>query len=179
MAGNQYTGINPIIVNIARKNAIELIRKGYFVTSDLEDLEQELIIDVLSKIKAHNPTYLPAFAKSTVENKAKDLIRINYAKKRGDEFSILSLDAPVNKDDESHLMLTDTIFYDHTEQIEFGIDIESIISKLPCDLKELFELLQTMNITDIARKTGKSRDSIYEKKKKLKHIISRIVTLNK
>tara|TARA_B100001564_G_scaffold334526_1_gene323117 strand:+ start:1103 stop:1684 length:582 start_codon:yes stop_codon:yes gene_type:complete len=173
-SNNNYKGIDPIIISIVRSKAQELTRHKYFLPSDLEDIEQELMLEMLMKLSTYDSTKssLWCYAKKIIENKCSSLIRTASRKKRGGDKIFCSLHQPINANGEEDYLIIDTItanstFYEYAEpgtddQLISEIDIRQAIRKLPPTLGEFCELLQTMNITEIARSKGIPRQAIYD-----------------
>ena len=66
-SNNHYEGINPIIISTVRKKARKLIKHKCFLSSDLEDLEQELMIDLLSNSPYAKTLFLRKFVNSFID----------------------------------------------------------------------------------------------------------------
>ncbi len=183
-SNNQYEGINPTIISTVRKKARKLIKHKCFLSSDLEDLEQELMIDLLSKLIHYDSSKssLQTFTQNIIENKASNLIRDISRKKRGSQMAICSLYKPIgigDNKDEAYLLI-DTIsagsnfceysISDLTKQLEFEFDVRQVINKLPDNLGKLCKLLQIMTVAEIAEETGTSRNTVYKALKMLRTI---------
>ncbi len=55
MSKNKYQGINPYVVNQVRYHAYSLMRHSAIHGVEVEDLEQELMLDYLSRKQAYDP----------------------------------------------------------------------------------------------------------------------------
>ena len=55
MSKNNYKGIDPFIINQVRYHARSLIRHPAIHGMEVEDIEQELMLDVLSRTQAYDP----------------------------------------------------------------------------------------------------------------------------
>jgi RNA polymerase sigma-70 factor (ECF subfamily) len=185
-SNNHYEGINPIIISTVRKKARKLIKHKCFLSSDLEDLEQELMIDLLSKLIHYDSSKssLQTFTQNIIENKASNLIRDISRKKRGSQMAICSLYEPIgvgDNKDEAYLLIdtisADSSFYEYsisdlTRQLEFEFDVRQVINKLPDNLGKLCKLLQIMTVAEIAEETGTSRNTVYKALKMLRTIFA-------
>lgn len=185
-SNNHYEGINPTIISTVRKKARKLIKHKCFLSSDLEDLEQELMIDLLSKLIHYDSSKssLQTFTQNIIENKASNLIRDISRKKRGSQMAICSLYEPIgigDNKDEAYLLIdtisADSSFYEYsisdlTRQLEFEFDVRQVINKLPVNLGKLCELLQIMTVAEIAEETGTSRNTVYKALKMLREIFA-------
>lgn len=185
-SNNHYEGINPIIISTVRKKARKLIKHKCFLSSDLEDLEQELMIDLLSKLIHYDSSKssLQTFTQNIIENKASNMIRDISRKKRGSQMAICSLYEPIgigDNKDEAYLLIdtisADSRFYEYsisdlTRQLEFEFDVRQVINKLPDNLGKLCKLLQIMTVAEIAEETGTSRNTVYKALKMLRTIFA-------
>jgi len=185
-SNNHYEGINPIIISTVRKKARKLIKHKCFLSSDLEDLEQELMIDLLSKLIHYDSSKssLQTFTQNIIENKASNMIRNISRKKRGSQMAICSLYEPIgvgDNKDEAYLLIdtisADSSFYEYsisdlTRQLEFEFDVRQVINKLPDNLGKLCKLLQIMTVAEIAEETGTSRNTVYKALKMLRTIFA-------
>ena len=185
-SNNHYEGINPIIISTVRKKARKLIKHKCFLSSDLEDLEQELMIDLLSKLIHYNSSKssLQTFTQNIIENKASNMISDISRKKRGSQMAICSLYEPIgvgDNKDEAYLLIdtisADSSFYEYsisdlTRQLEFEFDVRQVINKLPDNLGKLCKLLQIMTVAEIAEETGTSRNTVYKALKMLRTIFA-------
>ena len=185
-SNNHYEGINPIIISTVRKKARKLIKHKCFLSSDLEDLEQELMIDLLSKLIHYDSSKssLQTFTQNIIENKASNMIRDISRKKRGSQMAICSLYEPIgigDNKDEAYLLIdtisADSSFYEYsisdlTRQLEFEFDVRQVINKLPDNLGKLCKLLQIMTVAEIAEETRTSRNTVYKALKMLRTIFA-------
>jgi len=189
-SGNRYLGasLSTDLVRIAEKKAGKLISDRFFSPDDFKDLQHELLIAIWQAMRAYELAQKPiinkqAFAQDVVNKRAINLIKKAQTQKQGKDVSIRSLHDSIG-DNEDYLLI-DTItenstFCEHkkvsfVEQMEFDLDIKLMVDKLPDDLKELYRLTQTMNITEIAKVTRKSRTTIHKKFEILKSRISKIL----
>ena len=168
------------------KKARKLIKHKCFLSSDLEDLEQELMIDLLSKLIHYDSSKssLQTFTQNIIENKASNMIRDISRKKRGSQMAICSLYEPIgvgDNKDEAYLLIdtisADSSFYEYsisdlTRQLEFEFDVRQVINKLPDNLGKLCKLLQIMTVAEIAEETGTSRNTVYKALKMLRTIFA-------
>ena len=185
-SNNHYEGINPIIISTVRKKARKLIKHKCFLSIDLEDLEQELMIDLLSKLIHYDSSKssLQTFTQNIIENKASNMIRNISRKKRGSQMAICSLYEPIgvgDNKDEAYLLIdtisADSSFYEYsisdlTRQLEFEFDVRQVINKLPDNLGKLCKLLQIMTVAEIAEETRTSRNTVYKALKMLRTIFA-------
>ena len=95
MSKNNYKGIDPFIINQVRYHARSLIRHPAIHGMEVEDIEQELMLDVLSRTQAYDPEKASwrTFVDRILNHKIADLIEEAKAQKRGGGIRPLSLDA--------------------------------------------------------------------------------------
>lgn len=167
-SNNRYSGLDDVIVFIVKRAARNLISSGYFGESDIEDLEQELLIDALCKIESSEPEKdaLYGFVKKVVSNKSADLARSKTRIKRGGDVIFISLD---DEQTPENLKANQSEDFDY---LETKLTIDSVLDGLPADLKELAKILQVMSITEAAEFTGLSRTTIYKSIKILQKAFS-------
>lgn len=188
--GNRYlgTGLAPELIEIVRNKAKSLIARKYFTSDDFDDLQQELFIVLWQAMQAYRQerkeiTNERAFAQHVLNNRAENLITNIKAKKRAADTSTISLHDFIGEDD--NYLLIDNIEenytfdedreIDFTERIDFDLDLQTIINKLPGDLQEIYKLSQLMSFDEIAKLKNVSRTTIYAKKQLLKRKISNFI----
>ena len=91
-----------------RRKARELIQHRLFLESDLEDIEQEIMMDLLNELEYYNSSKssLYHFARQVVESKAKNLLRNRSRKKRSSEALLYSLHALAESNEDQLYFLT-------------------------------------------------------------------------
>ncbi|GAB4165580.1 MAG: hypothetical protein Tsb006_5080 [Rickettsiaceae bacterium] len=169
---NSYKGIDPFIVSTANRKAKSLIQYHCFSESDLEELQQELLIAALMSLNQYDPgkSAFRTYISRVIDNKATDLIRHRLSKYQA-ELALsnnleLTFDSISEADDPFRASAADII-----NQLELSVDIERICNSLPNELADLCKLLQVMNITEIIQYTGLSRSTIHRQLKKIKMIL--------
>ena len=188
--GNRYlgTGLTPELIEIVRNKAKSLIARKYFTSDDFDDLQQELFIVLWQAMQAYRQerkeiTNERAFAQHVLNNRARDLIDKVKAQRRKADTSTISLHDTTDDDNnyflidsiEEHYTFSEDREIDFTERINFDLDLQTIINKLPQDLQELYALLQIMNISDIAKLKNVSRTTIHSKINQIKRKISNFI----
>lgn len=173
-SGNRYSGLPASVIAIASKKTRELCYHKYFSYSDFDDLQQELVmIMAISGYEFQNESEERATAKTIVDNRAKKLIRERSRKKRGGDISLCSLDDSIaNASEDTDLLLHDYGAGTNFKTIEFELDLTKTINQLPSDLRELYELLQTRTLAEIAQLTGVSYLKLYRMSKKLRVLLT-------
>jgi RNA polymerase sigma factor (sigma-70 family) len=178
----QDENLDPYVFNCAKYYALKLVRSNFYSFSDLEDLEQEILVNFIEKNRKYKP-YSNISAKNwttiIVKSSYKELMR--KSKLRRKYFSNISLNEPINSnDDNGNSEIIDFIedknssnaFEDFCQLKEME-RLYKIIETLPEDLKKLCRLLQTKNVTEIAKELKLSRWSVYDKIHKIKRIFEK------
>ncbi|MDR0571814.1 MAG: sigma-70 family RNA polymerase sigma factor [Rickettsiales bacterium] len=173
--------LDPYILHSAKQYFLKLMRTGYFLFSDLKDLEQEILLRFIEKNKRYKFDNRKSSFKNwtiiLIESICSELLR--RARLHHKYFSRISLNDPVNtadsEDDCSEVIdLLEDDKIDTFEECYRTIQnkkLYKVINKLPEDLKQLCRLLQSdRNIAEIAKKLNLSRWSIYDRIHKLKTI---------
>ncbi len=95
MSKNNYEGIHPYVVNQVRYHARSLMRHSAIHGVEVEDIEQELMLDYLSRKQAYDPEKAKwsTFVDRILNHKCASLIEAARAQKRGSGISDFSLDA--------------------------------------------------------------------------------------
>ena len=171
---NRYGGIDAYAVTKVRFQARQLARTRVFRTTDVEDLEQDLMLDLLRRLPSFDPSKASrnTFIARVVENHAATLITAAMAEKRGAAIKHESLYDPVRQDvDEPstlvEMLSTDDSLWDVAglgwdEAIELRRALCRAMDDLPPHLVCLCGRLTTCTVTEVARDTGMSRPSVYD-----------------
>ena len=183
---NRYDGIDSYAVTKIRFHARQLARTRAFRSTDIEDLEQELMLDLLRKLPAFDPTRAGrnTFIARIVENHAASLIKAALAKKRGATIEHESLQAMIHDDAGGPIELGATISSDDAlwdtperswdEAITLRHDLAHAIGGLPAHLVLLCDRLAIDTVTEIANATGTSRPFIYDAVAKVRAALARV-----
>lgn len=149
---NSYTGINPKIVKRIRHAAKRLKRCLASTHSEIEDVEQELLLDCLPGLQKYNEfeeqydALITQYIKCRALNLKEKLLR----KKRAIDFV-----------DETDLELVK----EESESFEYDsavrIDVREAIEKLSSKEKKICELLMKYEIGEVSDRTGIPQQTIY------------------
>ena len=178
---NDYDGIEECVVRATKHKAKELIGKAGLTLYDRDDVEQEIIIDLLTRLSKYNPkrARLITFISCIVDHKAAVIIADQTMEKHDWRLCAYSLnDRVVHEDDGSIelLELHDIGEYRNTTKrtiidfLDLSIDLEIVIASLPFELRNLCKRLTIKNVTEISRDTGIPRTTLYDKIKKLQKL---------
>lgn len=159
---NRYEGIDQYVVNQVRYHACALIRHPAVHGMEVEDIEQELMLDYLSRIQAYDPerASLRTFADRILNHKCASIIEEAKAQKRGGGMQEMSLESWLESRDGEDDELPDHI-YDRTEAFHFAIDLNRVLRDLPEPMASLLVQLGIYNVSEIARRTGTPRSTLY------------------
>lgn len=172
---NHYPGMLPYAVEAVRHWALRLTRHPAFCPSDLEDLEQELMLDLHRRIPGFNPdkASLPTFISRVVAHCAASLIRRAATIRRGGRQNVISLNTHITNTRENHpLEVIDAISSQQdlwsegrpasSDVSELRIDMRRILGRLPSPLQQLASRLLGETVTEIAHATGTPRATLYD-----------------
>lgn len=173
---NTYPGIDPVIVQIAKRSAWKVIGKHGFTDSDLADLEQEFVQAGLKVVEQYA---LPEGAsygliQAAVKRRRGEIIRYRYTGKRDwRKLQSLHEELPGSEDDDEGSMLIDYVAscghlgpFDAEErnpaykQMRCQ-DVNAAISRLPSEYQELCEDLKSMSRDEIMEKYNMTIDAFY------------------
>ncbi len=162
MSKNNYEGIHPYVVNQVRYHARSLMRHSAIHGVEVEDLEQELMLDYLSRKQAYDPEKAKwsTFVDRILNHKCASLIEAARAQKRGSGISDFSLDAWLEDKDGEDNALPDPATEDLTS-LDLQIDLEQAVQQMPPHLVLLLVDLRTLSISEISRKTKTPRSTLY------------------
>ena len=176
---NSYAGIDPYIESRVRIKVHQLIGKYGFTEADRLDLQQELMLRLLRKMKHFDPergkktTYTARILDRTI----KDILRLQVAQCRSWLLCQTSLDEDCSADmEEEGALLMDSVRCadlvgresldgDESEDLALRIDLERVLESLPADLRVICERLKEVSLTELERETGIPRSTIFYKRK--------------
>ncbi len=159
---NRYEGIDKYVVNQVRYHARKLVRHPSIHSMEIEDIEQELMLDVLSRTQAYDPEKASwrTFVDRILNHKIANLIEDAKALKRGGGVRAMSLDAllenPEGEDDEHPDPAGDP-----TEAMHLAIDLKQAMQVLPQSLVVLMFQLGEHNPSELSRMTRVPRATLY------------------
>jgi DNA-directed RNA polymerase specialized sigma24 family protein len=162
---------SPKIEWLVRRKAYELIRKPGFHRQDLEDIEHDLFLHLLSKSALFDPARATpwTFASRLIENKAASMIRKANAKKRSYHLHETSINEPIRnckgKEVELAAIVDESMGRRHTGQrrrseaelIQLRMDVAEANQALPSPLREVAALLSHVSEFAASEVLGVSR----------------------
>jgi RNA polymerase sigma-70 factor, ECF subfamily len=180
---NRYDGVEAYAVTKIRFQARQLARTRVLAASDVEDIEQNLMLDLLKRMPAFDPSKSSknTFIARVVENHAATLIKAALAEKRGAAITHESLHSVIHDGVGEPIELGDTIptergLWNTTERdwdevIDLRHDLIHAMGGLPPDLVTLCRRLSVGTVTEVSRATGMSRSSIYDGIAKIRAVL--------
>lgn len=138
----------------------------------LEDLEQELMLDFLSRKQAYDPKRAKwsTFIDRILRYKCASLIASAKAKKRGFGLNTFSLEAWLEQNGCKNQTLSDPTT-ENIDMHDLRIDLERAMEDMPKHLVLLIIDLCTLSITEISSKNHTPRTTLYGKLYELRNFL--------
>jgi len=178
---NSYDGIDAYAADLIRHKARQLVGKAGLTENDRQDLEQELMIDLLSRMKHFNPAKgkKTTFMTRIVERRISNILEARFAQCRDWRKCTASLNDPIPGGNDDSTERIEQVSSDgqmghqgretiEQRQNDIRFDVDRVIATLPEDLQELCEKLRSSNMAEIAREMGVPRSTLYGKLTKLR-----------
>jgi RNA polymerase sigma-70 factor (ECF subfamily) len=162
--------------NLIRHKARQMIGKYGLAPDDYNDLRQDMILDLLTRLPKFNPDKagLNTFVTRLVDRKASSIIRHRRQAKRDFRCKAGSLEDMVETKDGGTVERGETISQDEcdlrsgtrdrteSERIDMQVDVSIALADLPPELRALATRLMIDTIAQAARDLGVPRSTIYE-----------------
>jgi RNA polymerase sigma factor (sigma-70 family) len=158
---------------LIRVKARQLVRRPEFTTCEVQDLEQELTLHILSRLDRFDPDRgsLNTYCARIVNTAIAMLIRERGRIKRngGTGVEIKSLEKMVDQGDRAPAPLQSTISQTDTnrrfqsqplsplEQSQLRMDVQAVLDKLSPELRSICERMLSENKADVRQSSGMSR----------------------
>lgn len=173
-SNSNQTRLLPFAKGIIRKKAKSMVGKGGFTYSDLRDIEQSLMLEVLRRADRFDPLRGSEiqFVTTIVRNAAASIISHQLTAKRGKGIACVSLDKEIRikngesitghelVDKEVYLRSTQGRFGSQENRLGFRIDLDRAVKTLHPNLCELATRLMASTPSEIARDTGIPRTTL-------------------
>lgn len=159
---NLYRGVNPRAVQQVHYWTRKLLQHHSIGSMEMEDIEQELMLHYLISTRFYDPTRasLATFLDRIFRHKCVDIIKHANSQKSGRKTYIMSIDEwLIENNREGNILLPHT--YTSSESIEFYVEFNSALRRLPTKLAKLLSHLRTHTISEIASMMNVSRTGIY------------------
>ena len=177
-------GISDYAAQTIRHKARQIVGKAGFRKDDIKDIEQEMTLDLLSRMPKFNPNKAAqnTFVARVIERKISNLIRHRKREMRDFRSESFSLNDRIEDPESETVERACTIGQDeadirigrrrraHEEEAHLRVDVSLVLSGLPSDLRELAELLKTQTITEAAQSLGIPRSTLYGSRDRLRCI---------
>ncbi len=166
---NKYPGIDPSIIKQIRKRARQIKSYKCCVSSDIEDIEQQLLCETWSDLSQYNgeESGRNAFIHSVIKNHAISLLRKQSCAKRGSKAGVSFVDI-TDLDD----VIDENSYFE--DKVAASIDINEAISKLPKLWQDISHQLESHSISEIAEMHGISRTTIYKIREQIRAELSHL-----
>lgn len=176
MAQQRIDDDDDFAIDMAAIKAVELVGKVVHTADDFEDITQDMLLDLLERLDKYDPAKsdFKLFATCVIDRKARNLVRHRESKMRDCRRESGSLneeiaesDGPVQRlakiDADDHDIRKGKYSRPSEERSQLHLDVESVLARLPPELRKAAELLQTMSITEAAREMGVPRATFYHR----------------
>jgi len=178
----QINEIRNYAARVIRHKAKQLVGTAGFTESDRDDLEQEMMIDVITRLPKYNASRgaLKTFVACIIERKISKLIRYRTSGIRDFRRVAFSINAPIESGDGDTFEQGDFVAEDideptsssnvhgDVEEMELAEATEQVVSELPANLRRLCDLLKTKTLADAAREMGIPRTTLQDRVSKLR-----------
>ena len=169
-------GIDPRAVRLVRHKARQLVRRPEFTATDRQDIEQELFLDLLTRLPRFDAARCKrsTFVHRVVNNRVAGLLQERSAQKRGGGLTLASLEDDAGGDDgppeprwatlDQRLCRRDAPSPREADnRRDLQIDTAAAIAGLPDDLRDLAESLALRNPSAVARERGVPRRTVRDR----------------
>ena len=176
--------LDPFAARLIRRKAWRLIGRARLTPADRENLEQELTLRLLDRLRHFDPsrTNREHFTTAVVGNAAGDILRRRRAKKRaGPTVSLSTLvlteDGPAELATcigPGHLLCRQGApTRTQEEQTDLALDVRSILAGLPEAARELAESLLVRTIAEACRDLGLARTTLRDRVRRFRQPFER------
>lgn len=165
-----------------RRKAKQLIGKAGFTPSDRPELEQELKLGLIRALTRFDPAkrHWNVFVTTVIERRIASILESRRAKKSEFGQNITSLSTPVPGDDDQWTELGRLIPQDQKEgvtgrvtssfedQVDLALDVQTVIYRLPDDLRDLCVRLMSASVSQVARDLRVPQSTLNDKVRRLR-----------
>ena len=163
MSKNAYNGINDEIIKQVQFYAKKLKSIRNFKLNEIEDIEQELLLFVFSKVSNYkqDKSKFITFLSHILKNKVKNLIKQKARQKGESGYTFVSYE-------EADIQISD----EFSESLNKTADINTFVHKnLPKKLQETYELLKHNSVKNTALLLNKSPTAIYQRIRRIRQLM--------
>ncbi|MFO7900006.1 MAG: sigma-70 family RNA polymerase sigma factor [Planctomycetota bacterium] len=184
-ANSKHREINEYAESVIRVKARQLIGTAGFTSSDVEDIEQELRLELLLSLPKFDPSKASyrTFVTRLVDGKVAKLVRYHLQEMRDYRRKACSLDELVEDADGCVTTWAETIDRDETdirvdrrgrtraEDAQLQTDVALVLETLPDDLREVAEcVMESATLAEAAKKLGMPRTTLYGALERLRRL---------
>jgi len=180
---NQHT-ILDYAGKLIKAKTQKLIRNAGFTKSDSDDIEQEIMLDLISRLPQFDPNKatLKTFVARVVRNKTYNIIRHRRQEARDYLRESCSINEYIDDGEGGQIERTATLSDEEQvarkggrnismqEEVNTRLSIEAVLAHLPDSLKQLCELLMHENVAQAARRLGVPRTTLNDHVHKLRQV---------
>ena len=155
--------IDPRIKRLIRHKTRQMIGKAGLTASDLEDIEEDLVLDLLERLPRYDPAKSSeyTFALRVVEHRIARILARRSAAMRDWRTQMRSLSEPVLDDEGRQTQLAETLPGPEGPAREALMDLADVLEQLPERLRALAKRLPETTIRQIAQELGVSRRTVH------------------
>ena len=178
MSQNHYPGVDPYAVRTVRCAARRMVRQPNLNPQELEDLEQELMLHLFTRLERFDPRRAgqKTFIARVVEAKVGEILKGRRFLKRWDdtftrhfgpsleqeqeEETESGLAAPLWAGIEGGVILATDETDAHLQALDFRLDVDRVMETLPEPLQAICKRLWTDSLTEIGADEGLTRSAM-------------------
>ena len=183
IARNTYEGIDKDTADLIRHKSHQLVGKAGFMQDDRADIEQELMLDLLKRMKHFDPAKAKksTFMSRIVEHRISTMLESRHAACRDWRMCRESLNDPIGEGDEAfgeriENVTSPTEFFGelHMDCVELrqgrGLDQRCSFDSMPEDLRDICERLRGSTIAEVVQDLKIPRSTLYGKIRRIREI---------
>ncbi len=177
---NSYVGIDRYAADLIRYKAKKLAGTAGFTKDDIPDIEQELVVDLLQRMRHFNPAKAKktTFIALIIERHILTILDFRFAQCRDWRLCQTSLNETLNDEESDTTEMIELVdsddFLGRTDRepleqfaSEIRIDVERAIESLSTELRKMCVRLSENTMVEIARELGIPRSTLYDRRTKL------------
>lgn len=172
--------------HVIRRKARQLVGKARLTPSDRDDIEQQLRIDLLERFQHFDPqrSHWAAFVLAVIDRRVASILESLRRQKRKHREKLVSLSVLVPGEEGIPTELGETLLprhqdflvsrgpHDDQELFALQEDVQTILRRLPKEMRRLCQLRQTKSVSQIAKHLGVPRSTVAYKFRKLANIFA-------
>jgi len=183
MSANVTVEIDRYVREYVHYKALQLVGRPGIRSSDVPDVEQELILELLEALPTFDASKAThgTFVRRIVERGISRVLRHRQAERRAHSREACSLDEAIETAEESAevVHMEETLVHDRRKAmmgqerdlqkgLERALDLAALMAKLPEDSRAICEHLKTHSVAETARRLGIGRTSLCHQLRKIR-----------